>query len=255
MFNLSLDGFANKDGALRRLDPRTKLAWALSATLAILMSSDVFFSAAIAALCIGQFLCLGLPKKIVLSKAAASLGMALMLAICQTFMTGSTPLFSFSFAGMMLTATREGLQHGILLSSRALGAGSVMLLLSAVTPAYEIFLTLRWLGLPASLVEIAMLIYRYAFVLLERAGDIMTAQKIRLGYSGIGNSLSSMGTLEGALMLGSIDQAAAVFESMRVRGYNGRMPFGAMPRIKSLDRCLACLAPLVALAVSLAMRI
>ena len=77
--------------------------------------------------------------------------------------------------------------RGVLLGSRVLGAVSVMLLLSSVTPAYKIFGALRWFHVPEGWVEIALLVYRYTFLLSDQTADIAAAQRVRLGYSVVRN--------------------------------------------------------------------
>ena len=216
---------------------------------AVLLSSHAALPLAVTAFCLGLLFNSGLPLELTRRRLTAPVGMALTLAVVQSFSTGSTPMFSFTFFGHILTATCEGARHGALLSCRALAAGSVMLLLSSTTPADRIFISLRWFKVPEAWVEIAMLMHRYIFVLLEKSRDIIDAQKVRLGYSSIGRSLSSMGAMEGALLLGSIDQATAVFDSMRARGYNGRTPFGEMPDMSGRDRLKLAVIPLVSLGV------
>lgn len=251
MSKLSFNALSGGDDVPGRLDPRTKLVGACTLISVILLSTKAALPLAIAAFCLAQFVALGLPLKTVRYRLSLSMGMALTLAVLQIFMSGSTAFYSFSCFGVVLTATREGLRHGILLGSRAWGAGCVMLLFTSITPPHQIFRSLRWLRVPASWVDIVLLVHRYTFVLLGRAGDMVDAQKVRLGYSGVRNSLSSMGAVEGALLLGSIDQATGVFDSMRTRGYTGRMPLAAMPALSFADRLIMGAVPLAGLGLTL----
>ena len=125
--------------------------------------------------------------------------------------------------------------RGVLLGSRVLGAVSVMLLLSSVTPAYKIFGALRWFHVPEGWVEIALLVYRYTFVLLDQTADIASAQRVRLGYSSLGRSLSSAGVLAGTVVARSMDQAMRTYEAMTLRGYQGRLPMGPLAELKARD--------------------
>ena len=70
---------------------------------------------------------------------------------------------------------REGALHGALLGTRVLGAVSVLLLLSSTARAHQIFNALRWFGVPKGWVEVGMLMYRYIFMLLDLAADVMNA--------------------------------------------------------------------------------
>ena len=104
-----------------------------------------------------------------------------------------------------------------------------------MTPAYKIFGALRWFHVPEAWVEISLLVYRYTFVLLDQTADIAAAQRVRLGYSTLGRSLSSAGVLAGTVVARSMDQAMRTYEAMILRGYQGRLPLGPLPKIKAPD--------------------
>jgi cobalt/nickel transport system permease protein len=123
----------------------------------------------------------------------------------------------------------------LLMGSRVLGSVSVVLLLSSVTPAHRIFHSLRWLGVPRGWVEIAALMYRYTFTLLDQTADVLAAQRVRLGYSGLKRSLASLGVLAGAVIVQSMEQATRTYEAMSLRGYQGHMPFGPLPALSRKD--------------------
>jgi cobalt/nickel transport system permease protein len=135
----------------------------------------------------------------------------------------------------VVTATREGLDRGLGTGSRVVGSVAVLVLLGTVTPAFKVFAALRWARLSSTMVDLAMLMYRYIFALLERLVQVHSAQRVRLGYAGTGRSLSSMGTLMGAMILGALDQAGRTHEAMLVRLYDSRagLPMselGPLPR-------------------------
>lgn len=238
MFNLFCDIFTYRDNALRRVDSRIKLAGSLLLILAIIMSSRVWLPMAVFALCVTGLFMLKFPVRLIILRLAAPLGIAGVLMLLQMLMTGSTPLYSFMLCGWHITATREGLATGMLLSSRVLGSVSVMLLLSSSTPAYQIFHALRWFRAPADWVEISILMYRYTFALLDLADDMSSAQRVRLGYNGIRRSVSSIGTLAGAIILRSVDQSRRTQDSMTLRGYTGQMPYGRLQPVHLADACL-----------------
>ena len=77
--------------------------------------------------------------------------------------------------------------------------------------------------------EMALLVYRYTFALLDHAADIAAAQKVRLGYSTFPRSLASMGVLAGAVMARSLDQALRTYEAMVLRGYQGGLSLSPLP--------------------------
>jgi cobalt/nickel transport system permease protein len=113
----------------------------------------------------------------------------------------------------------------MLLGAKVLGAVSVTLLLCSVTPAHKIFHALRRMHVPRGWVEIAMLMYRYIFSLLDHASEGAAAQRLRLGYAGVRRSVASLGTLAGTVLVRSFDQARQTHDAMTLRGYTGDFPF------------------------------
>ena len=83
----------------------------------------------------------------------------------------------------------------------------------------ELFTALRRLHLPAFLVEMMELVYRYIFVLMESASQIRNAQECRLGYGSLKTSFYSMGQLISNLFLRAYRQADRTYTAMESRGY------------------------------------
>ena len=229
------DLFARQDNVLTRVDPRTKLIVAGATLCAVIFSKTPGFPLVVLVLCIAATVAVGVPKRLVALRLAAPLGIASVLLLLQSFMAGATPLWTLAALGAKVTVSREGLACGLLLASRVLGGVSVLLLLSSVTPAHRIFRAMWALGAPQGWVEIALLMYRYTFVLLDIASEVTAAQKVRLGYAGMRRGLSSAGLLGGTVILRSMDQAVCANEAMRVRGYRGNIPLGQMPALVARD--------------------
>jgi cobalt/nickel transport system permease protein len=195
------DIFAGEDNFLTRLDPRTKLLVGLFTLLCLLFTRNPWFPLLVLCLTVSAGVAIKIPTRLLLLRLTAPLGIALMLLILQSLLTGS----------------------------RVLASVSVLLLLGMVTPAHRLFHASRWMGMPKDWVEIALLMYRYIFVLLDLVADMMVAQRVRLGYSGVRRAWKSAGIVGGTVIVRSIDQAVHAHEAMRVRGYHGEMPFAALP--------------------------
>ncbi len=245
MFDLFLDIFSCRDNAWTRMDARVKLIIALAAIIFILLSSRTALPLVFFVFCTGAMLGLGMPPRLVLARLAGPLGIVFVLVALMAFTQGSTVLHSVRFGSFELLLREEGLLKGMLAGSRVLGAVSVILLLGSVTPAHKIFASLRWGRVPDGWVEIALLMYRYIFCLLEHTAEAVEAQKVRLGYAGARRSLSSVGTLAGIVVLRSLDQARQTHDAMMVRGYRGCLTFGPLPRLGRKDLATIFLAMLV----------
>jgi cobalt/nickel transport system permease protein len=77
--------------------------------------------------------------------------------------------------------------------------------------------------------------YRYLFVCLDEASELVDAQRIRLGYGRVRTAISSAGSLIGTVMVRSIEQSARTHEAMVARGYTGDYPFGQMKPMTKRD--------------------
>ena len=235
MFDVFMDIFTYRDTFLRRLDARKKLLIALAAVLAVICSKNPFFPMTIFGASLIGMIFLKMPYRLLLLRITVPLGMAIVLAVLQSLLIGKTPMFVFHVAALKIAIMREGLWQGLLIGSRVMGATSVVLLLSTCTPAYEVFHALRWFRVPQEWVETAVLTYRYTFILLDLTSDIGAAQRLRLGYSRLDRSLSSVGTLAGMVIIRAVDQALKTHEAMVLRGYRGQAVFGPMPAVKAFD--------------------
>lgn len=109
-------------------------------------------------------------------------------------------------------------------------------LLIASTTIEKICGALRRMHLPKIFVTQVLLIYRYISVLLSEAGRITDAYSLRApGQRGI--YFRVWGSLTGQLLLGSMDRAGRVYESMCLRGYQGEFYYGSNPKMRWQDLC------------------
>jgi cobalt/nickel transport system permease protein len=102
-----------------------------------------------------------------------------------------------------------------------LGALSAQYFLVLTTSMTDIFITLRRIQIPKTLIEISLLIYRYIFVFMEVTNKMNTAQKLRLGRQGWVKKIQSTSLLAGNLFIRSLEQGERTFTAMNARGYDG----------------------------------
>jgi len=235
VFAIFSDIFALRDNVFTRMDARSKMIVAFATLLAVIISSKALMPLAVFAACTLTMIAIRIPVKLVALRLLGPLGIVSVLVLLQMLLLEGTPLFSFVAAGREITASWEGFARGAVMGSRVLAAVSVIMLLGAVTPAHKIFHALRWFRIPEGWVEIALFVYRYTFALLDQTADIATAQSVRLGYSSVRRSISSIGVLAGTVITRSMDQAMRTYEAMELRGYQGSFPFGPLPKMRRVD--------------------
>ena len=124
-----------------------------------------------------------------------------------------------------LVVTAAAQARARLVIARALGAVSCLYFLSLSTTMPEILSALRQAHVPSVMTELAVLIYRYLFVLLSVCQSMKDAAASRMGYSGLARSIRTTGAVYGNLLAASFRRAGACFDAMESRCYNGELRF------------------------------
>jgi cobalt/nickel transport system permease protein len=226
---------------LALIDPRVKLLSALALLVMVISCRGVIFPLLVAAVSFGLCLTLRVPLRVLLLRFSEPLFIALMVFLLKLFFAGEVPLFSWDLGWFRLTAHRDGLAEGILISSRILGGVSLLGLVGFSTPFTGLMAALSWMRVPQALVDVALFAWRYLFLLMEDAQVVYHAQRNRLGYVGYRRGLSSLGTLAGVLVLKAFDNSQSVTTAMMQRGYDGAMPLLRHQPFKSAEVALALL--------------
>jgi cobalt/nickel transport system permease protein len=107
--------------------------------------------------------------------------------------------------------------------ARSFAALTCLLFLALTTPATDLIVGLRRLGLPAEIAEIALLMYRFLFLLGDTAMAMDSAQAARLGHFGAKRRLRSLGLLIANLLPRALGRARRLEVGLAARGWNGEM--------------------------------
>jgi cobalt/nickel transport system permease protein len=129
------------------------------------------------------------------------------------------------FFGGYLAVTPESQVFAALVLSRALGGIGCLYFLSLSTPLPEILQVLKKIHVPGIMLELALLIYRYIFLLLLTFRQMQDAAASRLGYRGLKRSIRTTGMVYGNLLSHSFRKAGACFDAMESRCYQGDISF------------------------------
>ena len=147
------------------------------------------------------------------------------LALLWDYAPTPAGVLHLAFGGGWLVLTAEAQAAARLVLGRALGALGCLYFLSLSTPVPEIVRVLRRWHVPAVVTELAVLIYRYVFLLLAAHRDMRAAAASRLGYGGLCRSLRTTGAVYGNLLAASFRRAGACFDAMESRCYRGELRF------------------------------
>lgn len=229
------DYFAQTSNVFTTIDARIKLIFILSSLSLVLVINKLQVLLLITVLCIGILLTARIPITIVLMRVVGLLAMVIVTILIQSIFHGETPVYIISLGPIKISFFKEGFSKGLLIGARALSGTSLIILLSMTTPLNKILGALKCFRVPDVWLSILAFSYRYIFVFIEEAQNVMSAQRLRLGYNGLIKSLRSWGTLVGSLFVKVYDQAIATHDAMVLRGYSGTIHIEKPGHVTQLD--------------------
>ena len=149
-----------------------------------------------------------------------------LITILFSFSTGSFPaLFMLKIGPCNIGITTENLLMAQEALLRSAASVSCLLFLAGTTPLAHVaawgsrFTPIR------PVLEVALLAYRFIFVVMHTASQIYTAQQSRLGYSHIRQSIRSIGILAANVGRKSFITARDLFIGLTSRNYDDRLVF------------------------------
>lgn len=116
-----------------------------------------------------------------------------------------------------------GAERAALLCLRAMAATFCLMFLAFTTPAAELISGLRRLRVPAEIVELALLTYRFVFLIAEEAVAMTAAQRARLGHSSRRRWLRSTAMVIANLLPRALARARRLETGLAARGWQGEM--------------------------------
>jgi cobalt/nickel transport system permease protein len=144
----------------------------------------------------------------------------------------SAPL-SFLFLGALTLAFQvsnwhvslapHGLELAAHLIARALAGVMCLLFLALTTPATDLIGGLGRIGVPAEISEMALLMYRFLFLLTATAETMNVAQVARLGHVTYRRHMKSLSLLIANLMPRALARASALEVGLAARGWRGEL--------------------------------
>ena len=221
MHHAYIDKFAYQDSAIHRLDSRIKFLVVLVFT-AVVISLPRSSLSILACYAIGPFALLvwaGIPLKFVFKQILLVSPFVLVLAL-------SCPLYDRTPAAVSFGPFSWQISMGWMRCFVILGKFVVTMLaligLVSTTRFSDLLAGLQKLGLPRLLIIQLGFLYRYIFVLIDRAHHILRARAGRkLRNLGFKRELRTAASMLGSLFIRSIDTAEHISIAMQARGFDG----------------------------------
>jgi cobalt/nickel transport system permease protein len=208
------------DSPLRRLDPRWKLAAFAPAVAAAAAVQTL--TGALAALAGSLLLALfgRLRWRCYLGRLAALAGLMTLFVLPMPFLvSGNAPLWAWG----PLQVSGEGVRFAGVIACKAVAVATIVLLLLTSAPPDATLKAAHALKVPGLLIQLALLSYRYLFVLANEFSRLRVALRVR-GYRNrpAWHSYRTVGAVAGTLVVRGYERAERVGQAMRCRGFDGR---------------------------------
>jgi cobalt/nickel transport system permease protein len=233
---------------LSRLDPRWKLAALLFAAAVV---ATLHTLPAAAAACAGVLLLAALarlPRRWFFQRlGAASLFVAAFALPLPWLLTGAGPSWTFG----PLRVSWHGVEVALLLTVKALALLTLFLTLQAAAHLESTLKAAHSLRIPALLVHLSLLTYRYVFVLADELRRLRIALRVR-GYRRrmSRHGYRTAGHVAGTLLVRGYERAERVGHAMRCRGFDGQ--FRSLKKFTSRPVDVAAFGAIAASAAALA---
>ena len=125
--------------------------------------------------------------------------------------------------------TTESFNNACLILFRSIAGITVMMGFATSTPIPHLSQALRQIRMPDEIAEIVVLIYRYAFLLIERMEAMWNAASCRMGFTGFKRTMSTTASIAVGTFLSSTEMADKAQMALECRNYRGYFPVFNMP--------------------------
>jgi cobalt/nickel transport system permease protein len=215
-------------GLMPGLDPRVKLFTSVLLILIAGLARNLWILAVIGILVLALVLAGRIPLSFFIKRVLLFLPFTAIIALPALFITPGEALWHI---GSRVIVTAQGAHTAGFLLLRVMDSLACGLLLILTTPWNRLLLALRWFRMPAVIIDILGMTYRYIFLLLHTANATFLARRSRsLGdLSGSENRRWLVQTLATTLAK-SQHLSEEVYLAMTARGYQGEVQ--ALNRLK-----------------------
>ena len=242
MHHAHIDKFAYQDSPIHRLDSRVKFIVVLIFTAMVISLPRTSFSI-LACYAVGPFavLVLGkIPLRFACKHILFVSPFILVLALSCPLYDKTAVTVAF---GPFFWQTSLGWMRCFAILGKFIVTMLALIALVSTTRFSDLLAGLQKLGLPKLLVIQLGFLYRYIFVLIDRAHHILrarTGRKLRnLGFKA---ELKIAGAMLGSLFVRSIDTAEHISIAMQARGFDGRWRSLSKLQIRRSDLLFALAA-------------
>jgi cobalt/nickel transport system permease protein len=138
--------------------------------------------------------------------------------------TGAVPLlFAVGGPDGFVALAPDGPAHAVRLLLRTSAASLGVLLFAFTTPVSDVLPRLVPADVPPAVVDVALVMYRISFLLLDSVSRIRQAQAARLGHTTRAAAWRSLAALGATAFIRAFDRAGRLQSGLAGRGYDGTL--------------------------------
>jgi len=215
------ESISESSGLLQSVDPRVKAVGVLGLIVVVAASHRLEAIAALFAIAVVLALFSRIPiQRLALWVWTPALIFTGAIALPAVFLTPGLTVATFGG----LDITRQGLRAAAFLLSRAETVATMTALLVLTTPWPRVLRALRALRVPVVAVVILGMTYRYIFVMLHTALEMLESRKSRtVGVLPLLEGYGQAGAFAGVLLSKSVRLSEEVHLAMQSRGFRGEV--------------------------------
>ena len=214
---LGIDEYAHLDSPLHRWDPRCKFIGLMALIFAFSFVRDLRMLPAMVVVTAAIYIVAKLPVSFMLTRLRYPSFFLLVVVLLLPFVSGHTVIMSLG----PLDLRQEGLVSVLLIATRFLCILTVGLVLFGTAPFLTTIKSMRALGLPAILTDMALLSFRYLYQIGDDLHRMETSIRLR-GFQERRFSRHGLGILAwlgGSILVRSYERSEWVYKAMILRGY------------------------------------
>jgi len=239
MHHAHIDKFAYQDSFIHRLDGRVKFIAVIVFTAVVISLPRTSFSI-LACYAVGPFAILvwaKIPLRFVFKQVLMVSPFVLVLALSCPLYDRTSVVVAF---GPFSWRSTLGWIRGFTILGKFTVTMLALIGLVSTTRFSDLLTALQRLGLPKLLIVQLGFLYRYIFVLIDRAHHILRARAGRsMRNLGFKTELKTASAMLGSLLIRSIDTAEHISIAMQARGFDGTWHTLSKLRIRHRDYIFA----------------
>jgi len=227
---LVAEEYAYREGFLQGVNQKVKLMAIFLLIVLAVSTQNVFFLLILFLFSLAMVLLSNISLKMYLPRFGFIPLFAFIIVLPWIFLIPGQPVFTL----LGLNVTMPGIVYVITFTLRVTACVSCISLLLFTTRASDLLYTLKSLKIPALLVDMFGLVYRYLFTFLSELERMLLGRECRVvSDQGLLKNWRDGGMLVGSFLSRTFSRGENVYKAMKARGYDGS--FKTYPRNHKID--------------------